>query len=188
MRTPSRRMPPRLAPSRVGLWILLAVLGAALLSFLWFASTSVIAVVGLACAALWMLSHRELKSHRAQLAAMAAAREGESICQFAQSFDTRQVDTWAIRAVYETLQKELEPAHPAFPVRASDSLGDLLADPDDLDLSVVPEVGRRAGRSLNNIESNPGHGAVKSVRDLVMLFNAQPKAGAPGPQCVPSTD
>src|SRR5689334_16448601 len=33
-----------------------------------------------------------------------AARDGESICQFARSFDRHRVDTWVIRAVYEQLQ------------------------------------------------------------------------------------
>lgn len=165
-----------MVPSRTDLSIFLGVLGAALLSFVWFSSAATIVLVGLAFGGLWMLSHRELHRHQMQLAGMAAAREGESICQFARSFDTRRVDTWVIRAVHETLQEELKSAHPAFPVRASDLLGDLLVDPDDLDLDVVPEVGRRAGRSLDNLEANPGYGRVKTVGDLVLFFNAQPRA------------
>lgn len=171
-------MPPRKAPSRFGLWVVWLLLGGVLSSFLWFASTATTVLVGLAFAAIWILDHRMLNRDRVRLAVMAAAREGESICQFARSFDTRRVDTSVIRAVYETLQQELDFAHPAFPVRASDTLQVLLCDPDDLDMAVAPEVGRRAGRSLDDVEANPYYGKVKSVTDLVMFFNVQPKANA----------
>ena len=167
-------MPPRRTPSRLGLGVFWGLLAASLLGFAWFASIGTTLLVGLAVAAFWIMSRRELRRGREQLAGIAATRQGESICQFARSFDTRLVDTWVIRAVYETLQQELDFAHPAFPVRASDSLQSLLCDPDDLDMAVAPEVGRRAGRSLDNVEANPYYGKVKSVMDLVMFFNVQP--------------
>jgi hypothetical protein len=35
--------------------------------------------------------------------ALAQARQGESICQFARAFPRRDVDAWVIRAVWETV-------------------------------------------------------------------------------------
>ncbi|MDR7378275.1 hypothetical protein J2X19_002954 [Rhodoferax ferrireducens] len=119
-----------------------------------------------------------MRKRRLHIAALAKGREGDSICQFARSFDTRNVDTWVIRAVYEVLQQELNDATPAFPVKATDLLAGLLIDPDDLDMAVAPEVSRRSGRSLENSDVNPLYGKVLSVADLVMFFNSQPKIRA----------
>jgi hypothetical protein len=174
MRAPSRTMLPINAPSKRALLALWAGLGAALAGFLWFASLwSVVVLVGIALA-VWLSGTISLRKQRARLLSIASGRPGESICHFARSFDTRTVNTWVIRAVYELLQRELKFAHPAFPVRASDSLEELLFDPDDLDMAVAPEVARRARRSLDHTESNPYYGNVRSVADLVMFFNAQP--------------
>ncbi|WP_444886888.1 hypothetical protein [Microbulbifer sp. JMSA008] len=61
-------------------------------------------------------------------------RYGLSICEFAREFDSKVVDTWVIRAVYEQLQAAL-PTKQSVPIKASDSLFDtLLLDEDDLDL------------------------------------------------------
>jgi len=106
--------------------------------------------------------------------ALAEERPGESICHFARSFNPRAVDTWVIRAVYETLQDGMADLYPAFPVRATDELKELLFDDEDLNMDVAPEIGRLAVRSLNNAEANPYYGKVRSVADLVMFFNAQP--------------
>lgn len=168
-------MPPRRTPSRLALWSSCAILAALLLSFLWVASIGIALLVGIAVAAVWIIGRWTLGKQRTQLAQLAATRPDESICQFARSFDTGSVDTWVIRAVYETLQHELAYAHSAFPLRASDTLQELFCDPDDLDMAVAPEVGRRAGRSLNDTEANPYYGKVHSVTDLVMFFNAQPR-------------
>jgi hypothetical protein len=114
-----------------------------------------------------------------QALARARARRGESICAFARSFDAREVDTWVIRAVYEEIQSELADAAPNFPVRASDLLlEDLLEDSDDLDMSVVPKVAKRTGRSLDEHLENPHFGKVRSVGDLVLFINAQPRDNA----------
>lgn len=125
--------------------------------------------------AVWVSGTMSLNRHRSRLLAIAARREGESICQFARSFDTRVVDTWVIRAVYDVLQQQLEFAKAAFPVRPSDDLKALVIDPDDLDMALAPEVARRAGRSVENTEENPYYGKVRTVADLVMFFNAQPR-------------
>jgi len=119
-----------------------------------------------------LIVNRNLK---ARLAALATVRRNESICTFAKSFDTHEVDTWVIRAVYEQLQTYLASSHPQFPVRAEDRLnGCLISDPDDLDLDLVSEISERTGRSLENTQSNPYYGKVETVRDLVLFFNAQP--------------
>jgi len=113
------------------------------------------------------------------LVALASERTGESICEFARSFNTREVDTWVIRAVYEQLQEYLAPIQPAFPVRGSDRLvKGLLEDPDDLDLSLINEIAERTGRSLDNAENNPLFGKVLTVEDLVLFFNAQARNSA----------
>ncbi|MYM87102.1 hypothetical protein GTP91_07895 [Rugamonas sp. FT82W] len=117
-----------------------------------------------------------MKRNAERLRCLAAEREGESICDFARDFDTRQVDTWIVRAVYEQLQYHLADVSPAFPVRASDRLKeDLLLDDDDLDMDIAQEVEQRAGRSLDDTSTNPYFGKVKTVRDLVMFFQSQPK-------------
>jgi hypothetical protein len=43
------------------------------------------------------------RKRRARLAALAQARQGESICQFARAFNLRDVDAWVIRAVWDTV-------------------------------------------------------------------------------------
>ena len=98
----------------------------------------------------------------------------------ARSFDTRAVDTWVIRAVHDTLQRELESDRPAFPTRASDHLEAILSDPDDLDLNLVPEVARLSGRWLDDAARNPHYERVWSVADLVMFFNEQARASEHG--------
>lgn len=119
------------------------------------------------------------QKRRARLLALADSRSGESICEFARSFDTRSVDTWVIRAVYEGLQEQLRDVHPAFPVRASDvMLKNLIDDPDDIDMDLAPEVARRTGRDLDDTRDNPYYDKVHTVADLVMFFNAQPKVAA----------
>ena len=114
------------------------------------------------------------------LARRMALVSGGTICQFARSFDTRAVDTWVIRAVHDTLQRELESDRPAFPIRASDHLEVILSDPDDLDLSIVPEVARLSGRSLDDAARNPHYERVRSVADLVMFFNEQARVSEHG--------
>lgn len=112
-----------------------------------------------------------------QLLALAALRADDSICEFAKEFDCRKVDTWIIRAVYEQLQMRLRHVHPAFPVRAGDRLKeDLLLDDDDLEMDLIHEIEVRTGRSLKDFSANPYRSKVATVSDLVLFFQAQPKA------------
>lgn len=54
---------------------------------------------------------------------MADKRRGRSICQFAREFDTYTVDTWVIRAVWDTLQGNGYIDYP-LPLKADDILDD----------------------------------------------------------------
>ncbi|WP_308366979.1 MULTISPECIES: hypothetical protein [unclassified Microbulbifer] len=105
-------------------------------------------------------------------------RIGISICEFSREFDTRSVDTWAIRATYEQLQAALPTTH-KIPIKASDNLIETLKlDEDDLDLDLVEEIAQRTRRSLKNFEANPYYGKVTTAKNLVLLFNHQPVASA----------
>lgn len=104
-----------------------------------------------------------------------SARKSLSICDFSREFNCREIDTWVIRATYEQIQASLL-FKENFPIKASDRLKeDLLIDDDDLDFDLVTEISRRTGRTLNNCESNPYFGKVKTVEDLVLFFNYQEK-------------
>lgn len=180
MRKPSRFM-PHYVPEQTGIfgWSLLLVLllppfimlGYAFHAFPWITGTVVL--VGVIAT---VIANRNFK---ARLVALATVRRSDSICSFSRSFDTREVDTWVIRAVYEQLQNYLSSAYPDFPIRADDRLIDGLSiDAEDLDMDLVSEIAERTGRSLENAKSNPYYQQVHTVRDLVLFFNAQPLTSA----------
>lgn len=181
MRTPSRRMPP-LEPQRgfaTAGRILLAMLAAGLVWVMWRAAEASPWLTAIIVCAAVLSTKFATHRRRRRMRAWARARPGESICTFARSFDTRAVDTWVIRAVYEQLQAYLAPDHAGFPVRASDVLvKGLLDHADDLDLDLVFEIAQRTGRSLEQTDGNPMYGKVTTVRDLVMFFVAQPQGRA----------
>lgn len=107
--------------------------------------------------------------------ALANTRDGESLCRFARSFDTRQTDTWVIRAAHQEIQRLLHAYVPHFPVRASDSLlNNLRLDADDVD-DLVQDIATRCGRSLEKTESNPYYAKLHTVSDLVRFIHAQPR-------------
>jgi hypothetical protein len=176
MKTASRFMPPvaQRAARPIG-WIFLFGLALGYLYLLWRHPYEVgLATVGLAAfTALW---NRRLRS---QLKRLAAERPGETVCEFARSFDVRSTDTWIIRAVYEELQEYLKSSAPSFPIRADDSLKiDLKIDGDDLEEDIVPRIGERTGRSLSDPSLNPFYRDLDTVRDLVRFLNAQPPSRA----------
>ncbi len=171
MRTPSRRMHDAVVPAvavlpgqRLAAWGLLSGLLVAICMqprLLWI-------VAGLALLGLWMAWYE-----RRHLVRLAAQRGGESICQFARAFPRRQVDTWVLRAVYESLHGYLGGR---LPIRADDRLKqDLRLDDDDLDLDLLEEMARLSGRSLERSSDNPWFGRVNSVRDLVLFLDQQPR-------------
>jgi hypothetical protein len=103
-------------------------------------------------------------------------RDTDSICTFSRYFECRKIDTWVIRAVYEQLQNYLAPEKVAFPIRPQDDVfKDLLIDNEDFEFDIVEEIAERAGRSLENTESNRYNGKASIVENLVYFFNEQPK-------------
>jgi hypothetical protein len=177
MRKPSRLMPrwnpPKTSPiGRFLLFFFLALL--VYFVYLSFSSHPFLSSLGLS----FILFSTGLSHFRSQrkLRRWAKERGGESLCNFAREFNTREVDTWVIRAVYEQIQEYLKPLYPQFPIRASDPLlYGLIEDSDDLDLSLALEIAERTGRSLEEgLSENPYAQKVFTVRDLVLFFNAQP--------------
>ncbi len=118
----------------------------------------------------------QTRRHRRRMRALAAERDGESICQFARSLPYRQLDTSVIRLVYEAMQSEIAVPNLAVPIRASDGCTDTLEiDPEDLEYLVV-DLADRSGRSLDGCEQNPFYGRVHTVGDLVHFLCAQPRS------------
>ncbi|MEJ1961123.1 MAG: hypothetical protein WDO56_06050 [Gammaproteobacteria bacterium] len=177
MKTPSRQMPKYARPPRR--WYMLpfavAMAGALVYGLVHFIfSLPLLAVPLLAAgAALTFLGAKREKRRKDDLI---AERDGESICQFARSFDRHRIDTWVVRAVYEQLQSHLGTQKP-LPIRAADSLAhDLRVDDEDLDMVVAEEIFQRTGRSMKHTDRNPYFGKVRTVADLVHFVNEQPKA------------
>lgn len=171
MRTPSRQMhdtESTHAPLPLGLRLLPMIILAGLT---WAIVQQPLLLLIMSAVAL-LVGH-QLRQERNHLRALAAQRQGESICQFARAFPRRQVDTWVLRAVYESLHGYLGGR---LPIRADDRLKqDLRLDDDDLDLDLLEEMARLSGRSLERIEDNPWFERVTSVRDLVLFLDQQPR-------------
>jgi len=173
---PSRFISPRASP-RLG-WLGSLLLVALLIGFVCFiyslsqigryiTAAMVCSVLGYA----WVENKR--KKHRFEL--LASSRNGDTICEFARSFDTRATDTWIIRTAHQELQAVLQSYIRDFPVRASDSLLiDLELDLDDVE-DLLLDIARRSSRSLEMTEENPYYGRLNTVKDLVHFVNAQPK-------------
>lgn len=105
---------------------------------------------------------------------MADKRQGLSICQFARQFSPHTVDTWVIRAVWNTLQGNGYIDYP-LPLKASDKLDDdldLVNDANELE-ELVEDIAARCGRDLCGIEDNPFL-PITTVGSLVSVLNAQP--------------
>ncbi|HBP7928256.1 TPA: hypothetical protein L6K11_003563 [Escherichia coli] len=105
---------------------------------------------------------------------MADKLQGLSICQFARQFSPHTVDTWVIRAVWNTLQGNGYIDYP-LPLKASDKLDDdldLVNDADELE-ELVEDIAARCGRDLCGIEDNPFL-PITTVGSLVSVLNAQP--------------
>ncbi|MDF1755704.1 MAG: hypothetical protein P1U89_23140 [Verrucomicrobiales bacterium] len=104
-------------------------------------------------------------------------RENDSICSFARSFDYRQIDTKAIRAVYESLQPYLRSKSKPFPIHREDRLlEDYGIDFEELEYIFIDDIGPSISRDFSNSESNPYFDRVKTVGDLVLFTHHQPSA------------
>jgi hypothetical protein len=164
-RIPSNRMPKYVEPkcSPLGYLFLAAFLGGlgyAAWTVPWYVSVGIVTVV-----AVWVrIEH--LRDKR-----IAAERAGESLCDFARSFDYRSTDTWIIRAVYEQFIDDM-----GFPPRKTDRFAVLGLD-EDWDV-IAEEVAQRTGRPLTNCEQNPLYDKVETVGDMVEFFMSQPKQAA----------
>ena len=175
MRVPSRFMPKYVVPPASPLqktgWILGALSLLTVFAYLVVAHPLATVAVSGSFWCLVCLESRRTQTHRK---AVAASRGEEGICEFARSFDCRAVDTWVVRAVFEELQEELGEVR-AFPLKAADRfVEELRIDLEELDMTHVPAIAARTGRSLERSASNPYWGKVRSVADLVHFFNAQP--------------
>ena len=119
----------------------------------------------------WIQTVSETRQRRR----LAASRQGESICDFARSFD-RSTDTWILRAVYEELGRFISVDRRPLPVRREDRCeNDLKIDPEDLD-DLARNIAFRAGRSMKASDKNPLYDKVKTVSDFVAFLEHQPRA------------
>ena len=55
---------------------------------------------------------------------------------------------------------------------------DLPIDMEDLEMDLAVQISQRTGRSLTDSVANPYYEKIRTVGDLVLFFNAQPKAAA----------
>ena len=171
MKRASRFMPKYVRKRSWPAWIALAILAWVPVYFL-FNHPVGMSLVIVSLLALLIIGHHR---HAARLRVLAESRSGESICEFARSFERTQVDTWVVRAVYEQLQQYLGGTIPV-PIRATDRLTeDLPIDTEDLEMDLMAQIAQRTGRSLISTTANPYYDRVKTVGDLVLFFNAQPK-------------
>jgi acyl carrier protein len=116
-----------------------------------------------------------LRKDKQELKRLADERENEGICTFARSFERKYVDTWIIRAVHEELQKDLGYPDIKYSIRATDRFEeDLKIDVEDLD-DLLVIIAQRTGRSIEGTEKNPYYDKVKTVGDMVLFINSQPK-------------
>ena len=154
----------------LGLVVLLAIIG----SLIYFISGTPFLLSIIPIIAFFL--YFENKRTKKKFALLAEERKELGICEFARSFDTKKIDTWVVRAVYEQLQTYVAEIYATeIPIQAEDSLFDLLEiDEEDLDFDLLEEIAQRTGRSLENIENNKYFGKVTEVKGLVYLFNEQP--------------
>lgn len=153
----------------------MGVFVAAIIGFFWSAPKALY-FLPIIAVGLFIESRRQAR----RLQRMAEARAGESICDFARSFNCSETDTWVIRAVYEQLQAYLRSDAANFPLRRDDNLVKQLGiDPEDLAYDLADEIAARTGRSLEGTERNPFWNKIETVGDLVQFFLQQPVTASP---------
>lgn len=106
-------------------------------------------------------------------------RVGESICNFARSFDRREIDPWVVRAVYEECFRSTEYGAGRVPVRRGDALfrGDLQFDEEDFEI-ILSRIAFRCRRSLDLTPGNPLLDANGTIGDIVAFLDRQPRLNA----------
>jgi len=118
----------------------------------------------------WIQMLRERRFRRR----LALSRRGETICDFARSFD-HGTDTWILRAVYEEPCRFISVDRRPIAIRRDDRCAeDLKIDPEDLD-DLAQDIAFRAQRSIDGCDENPLYGKVKTVGDIVAFLAYQPR-------------
>ncbi len=163
---PSRSMPPPSEP-KASFWAWLAITvfiaGYAYLYLRHPAARWIIGGAVLFGAVVSIFAHRRFKRLKEE-------RKEESICTFARALPARDHDTWVVRAVYEELAGMVP-----VPLRPLDLLDkDLGIDGLDLE-DAAREISHRCGRSLIDTKKNPMWDRVKTVADVVLFFENQPR-------------
>ncbi len=110
------------------------------------------------------------KKNKEKLNSLGLTRASGSICNFAGSFDCRNVDTWILRAVYEGLS-----GYADIPIHADDHIiEDLLIDEETYTSELIPDIAEKCHRSLDGCNTNPHFKEIEMVRGLVNFLNRQP--------------
>lgn len=184
MRKPSRTMPP--APSNFTSSSWIANVGCALfvgaLLVALVCTYPLIALPSLGALVIFLVVFTvdaRIRNGR-RFKELASERQGESICSFARAFDCGSVDTWVIRAVYDAMQPYCcEFGRNKLPLRPDDELGSMFRmDIFDFD-EIAESIGRRTGRSCEELSDIVEVERIATVRDLVMYFtNAKRVAAA----------
>lgn len=119
-----------------------------------------------------IIEHRRMKK-------IAVERGEPNICEYARSFDYREIDTKILREVWNELQKCLGKLEgKPFPIKADDMFkATYNLDPDDLD-EVYWAVADKLGIDTENPENNPYWNKVTSVKNLVLFLHNQPRLKA----------
>jgi hypothetical protein len=114
-------------------------------------------------------NHRRMKK-------LALSRGEPNICEYARSFDFRQVDTKIIREVWNYIQSSLGNFNgKPFPIKADDLFNETYKfDEDDLD-EIYWAVADKLGIDTKNPQNNPYYNQVTSVRNLVLFLHYQPR-------------
>ena len=107
---------------------------------------------------------------------LATKRGNANICEYARSFDFRNVDTKIMREVWNELQLYLGKYNgKPFPIKAEDTFEqNYKIDSDDLD-DIYWSVADRLNISTEQPENNPYFDKVTNVRNLVLFLNNQPR-------------
>jgi hypothetical protein len=148
--------------------ILLMILGIGFM-FLIYKQPSIIALLGVITVASILVNTVQNR----KLRKLAEARNGESICSFARSYDLHNIDPYIVRAVYEELIAWTSYRNGYVPIRPTDTFEFYGIDGEDLD-DLAIDVAFRSHRSMENAEANPLFGKVKTIDDLIQFISNQP--------------
>jgi hypothetical protein len=151
--------------------VLLVAIGAGIVWVLQSSTGSWVATVAMVAGFIALFGFFGVR-HSRWVESLVASRPGESICQFARAFSCRSVDTLLIRAVYESVQRQV--GDDRLPIRASDRfLADLRLDSEEVD-EIYWDVADTCGYLTEGGEQNPFFGRVETVADLVCFMHYQP--------------